>query len=197
MPWENQAYMKRKTIILILFNRFIREKTHLINLSTAGTPHAFCSYQLSDGAFVNVQIIDTGGQERYRAISRQFYREADGCLLVYDITNKTTFEAIQNYFLNEIKNNCKFEIKVILLGNKTDLEDQRQVSSDDGANFAAKNGFMFLETSCISERNVADSFETLIELTYRDVLERKPENTPENRITINKPSKKKKYGCCS
>ena len=162
--------MKRKKIKLKKIYRFIREKTHLIYLSTAGTPHAFWSYQLSDGAFVNVKIIDTGGQERFRAISRQFYREADGCLLVYDITNKTTFEVIQNYFLNEIKNNCKFEIKVILLGNKTDLEDQRQVSSDEGANFAAKNGFMFLETSCISQRNVADSFETLIELTYRDVL---------------------------
>ena len=55
---------------------------------------------------------------------------------------------------------------------------------------------MFLETSCISQRNVADSFETLIELTYRDVLERNPQNTPENKIVINKPSTNKKSGCC-
>ena len=192
--------MKRKKIklkkLFYYYYRFIKEKTNLINTTTIGTPHAFCSYQLSDGAFVNVKIIDTAGQEKFRSISKQFYKEADGCLLVYDITNRASFEAIQNYFLDEIKNNCKFEIKIILLGNKTDLEEERKVSSDEGANFAANNGFMFLETSCMVERSVADGFETLIELAYRDVLEKNIENTPENQITINKPSQNKKSGCC-
>ena len=162
---------------------------------TIGIPHAFCSYQLSDGSLVNADIVDTAGQEKFRAISKQYYHKADGCLLVYDITNRKTFEAIQNYFLSEIKNNCKFEIKIILLGNKTDLEAHREVSSDEGANFAAQNGFMFLETSCLLNRHVADSFETLIELTYRDVLERNLEINSGN-VSIDKSSKEKKNSCC-
>ena len=136
---ENQAYLKRKkeyNIIIknqyLILYRFINEKAHLINISTIGTPHAFCSYQLSDGALVNVDIVDTAGQEKFRSIGKQFYKKADGCLLVYDITRRATFEEIQNFFLKEIKDNCKFEIKIILLGNKTDLEEQRQVSIDEG-----------------------------------------------------------------
>ena len=68
---ENQAYLKRKkeyNIIIknqyLILYRFINEKAHLINISTIGTPHAFCSYQLSDGALVNVDIVDTAGQEK-------------------------------------------------------------------------------------------------------------------------------------
>ena len=200
---ENQAYLKRKkeyNIIIknqyLILYRFINEKAHLINISTIGTPHAFCSYQLSDGALVNVDIVDTAGQEKFRSIGKQFYKKADGCLLVYDITRRATFEAIQNFFLKEIKDNCKLEIKIILLGNKTDLEEQRQVSIDEGANFASNNEFMFMETSCLLNRNVADSFETLIELIYRDVLEKNRENTQENQVTIGKPSIEKKSKCC-
>ncbi len=188
---ENQAYLKRKkeyNIIIknqyLILYRFINEKAHLINISTIGTPHAFCSYQLSDGALVNVDIVDTAGQEKFRSIGKQFYKKADGCLLVYDITRRATFEEIQNFFLKEIKDNCKLEIKIILLGNKTDLEEQRQVSIDEGANFASNNEFMFMETSCLLNRNVADSFETLIELTYFDNIKNNKGNK-ENNIQLN------------
>lgn len=176
----------------------MNEKSKLINLQTVGMPHAFCLYQLSDGNLVNADIIDTAGQEKYRALGKQFYQKADGCLLVYDITNRKSFEEIQNYYVEEIKNNCKFEVKVMLLGNKTDLEDKREISSDEGAKFAASHGYMFLETSCVVNRNVADSFETLIELAYRDVLERNPNKQQESHFSINesKEEKKVRTGCC-
>ena len=165
-------------------------------MCTIGTSQVFCSYQLSDGALVNVNIVDTAGQEKLRSISKQYYKIADGCLLVYDITRRETFEENQNFFLKEIRDNCKFEIKIILLGNKTDLEEQRQIPIEEGENFASSNGIMFMETSCLLNRNVADSFETLIELTYRDVLEKNHENTQENQVTIGKPSIEKKSKCC-
>ena len=166
-------------------------------MQTIGIPHSFCSYQLSDGALINVDIIDTAGQEKFKALSKGHYKKADGVLLVYDITNKETFDEIQNYFLREIKENCKEEIKIMLLGNKTDLEDERQITSDEGANFAADNGFMFLETSCLLNRNVADSFETLIELTYRDVLERNQTHLTEKPLIIDRKSRvTHKSSCC-
>jgi Ras-related protein Rab-11A len=170
----------------------------LSSLSTAGTPHFFHTFQLSDGSLVNVNIVDTAGQEKYKSINSQYYKKADGCLLVYDISKKETFEEIKGYFYEQIQEKCKKDIKIIILGNKTDLEEERQVSTEEGSNFAAEKGFMFLETSCLQNRFVADSFETLIELTYRDAIEKKQANLSESTLTIrkNSKSKKNKSGCC-
>ena len=168
----------------------------IVNVATIGIVHGFHTFQLSDGSLVNVNIVDTAGQENFRSLSSQYYKRADGILLVYDITNEKSFENIKGYYFEQIKEKCKKNIKIIVLGNKTDLEEDRKVNPKEGANFAAKNGYMFLETSCLKNRNVADSFETLIELIYRDVLEKNRENTQENQVTIGKPSIEKKSKCC-
>ena len=68
------------------------QKAKLIEATTVGTPHISSSYQLSDGSLVNARIIDTGGQERFRALGHQYYQGADGCLLLYDITNRSSFD---------------------------------------------------------------------------------------------------------
>ena len=90
------------------------------------------------------------------------FKNADCCLLVYDVSNRKTFEEC-TYYVHEIKEKCKIDVKVILLGNKTDLK--RNVSSEEGAKFASKNKYMFMETSCLKNKNVADAFQTLIETT--------------------------------
>ena len=164
----------------------------IVNVATIGIVHGFHTFQLSDGSLVNVNIVDTAGQENFRALSSQYYKKADGILLVYDITNEKSFENIKDYYFEQIKEKCKKNIKIIVLGNKTDLEEDRKVNPKEGANFAAKNGYMFLETSCLKNRFVADSFETLIELTYRDVIENNLTNRSESTITIIKISKSKK-----
>ena len=120
-------------------------------------------------------------------------------MLVYDITHRESFEEIKGYFYEQIKERCKENIKVIVLGNKTDLEEERKVSCEEGSNFASEKGFMFLETSCLKNSYVADSFETLIELTYRDAVERNQENLSEKTISLDKNTKNsntKKSGCC-
>ena len=170
----------------------------IVNVATIGIVHGFHTFQLSDGSLVNVNIVDTAGQENFRSLSSQYYKRADGILLVYDITNEKSFENIKGYYFEQIKEKCKKNIKIIVLGNKTDLEEDRKVNPKEGANFAAKNGYMFLETSCLKNRNVADSFETLIELIYRELEEKNLTNYSDNSITINnhfKKKKKKKKGC--
>ena len=141
-------------------------------MPTIGITHGFVAFQLTDGSLVNVSIIDTAGQEIYRALSKNFYKKADGILLVYDITRQESFDEIRNYYCKKIKEYCKEHVKIILLGNKTDLEEQRKIPPEVGANFAAENNFLFMETSCLTNKNVADGFETLIELTYRDVAQK-------------------------
>ena len=150
-----------------------------------GIPNYFSVYQLSDGSLVSVQIMDTGGAERFRSITTNYYRNADCCLLVYDITDENSFEEIKDFFNEKIKEKCKENIPVILLGNKTDLESERKVPSEKGANFCVENGYIFMETSCLKNENVADAFETLIEITNREALKKKSiNNNKEKKITI-------------
>ena len=122
------------------------------------------SFQLSDGSVVSCLIYDTCGQERYNSINESYYRKADAVLLVYDITNKESFEAIKNYYCKKIRELCKSKIPIILLGNKADRESERQIKIEEGIDLALKENFEFKETSCLKNENVADAFETLIEM---------------------------------
>ena len=132
---------------------------------TVGLPNFFVSYKLSDGSLVNVQLMDTAGQERFRAINKTYYKKADCCLLVYDITDIKSFEDCKNYYNKHINDKCKKNIPVILLGNKSDLSSERKVDPEDAANFALKNKYIFMESSCVNNENVANAFEALIEIT--------------------------------
>ena len=157
---------------------------------------------MSDGSLANVQIMDTSGQERFRAINQNYYRRADCCLLVYDITDIKSFEACK-YYSEQIKERCKKNIKTVLLGNKTDLESERKVPPEKGAAFSLKNNYIFMETSCKKNENVADAFEVLIETTHREI-EKNKDKIEEVRMSvvidkkdyINTNRKKKKNDCC-
>ena len=141
-----------------------------------------------------MHIKDTAGQEDYKAINEIFYKQANGILLVYDVTNSYSFDEIQDYYCKKIEDNCNKDIKVILLGNKSDLENERQIQPEEGATFDAKKGFMFMETSCLKNKNVADGFETLIELTYRDST---PGELKKNiNLKYNDSKKDESNGCC-
>ena len=93
---------------------------------------------------VKIQIFDTGGLEDFQEIRRTYYKGAIGALLVYDITRKETFIHVIKW-LEEIKSNISEQITIILIGNKKDLEDNREVSYKEGEAFAKKNGFIFLK----------------------------------------------------
>ena len=98
------------------------------------------------------------GLERFRSLLTPFFRNVDGIILVYDITRKDSFDEIKNYFKKEIEENSKNNTKIILLGNRTDLEEQWQVPSEVGAVFAKENNYIFMETSCVKKINVAKAF---------------------------------------
>ena len=121
---------------------------------------------------MNCEIIDTGGQEKFDSQNRNYYQRADCCLLVYDITNEDSFNAIETFYSKEIDNNCKKDIIVILLGNKTDLIDERIISQKNGADLAGKYKYIFMETSCEINYNVIDAFETLIITTNTEMMKK-------------------------
>ena len=161
-----------------------------------GFPNYFSHYKLSDGSLVNVNILDTAGTEKFRSLSASYYRQADCCLLVYDITDEYSFDEIKDYFNDRIKELCKENIQVILLGNKTDLEDKRKIPSEEGAKFCLENGYIFMETSCLKNTNVADAFETLIEITNREMIKNKNNNKTGNlRIIQKKDNNNERKSC--
>ena len=132
-------------------------------ISTVGFNNLNKTVQLSDGSLINCCLLDTAGQERFEAINTQYYRLADAVLLVYDITNKMSFDKVKEFYAYKIKNNCKEDIIIELLGNKSDLEDKRQVPIEEGITFALENHYEFLESSCLQNKNVANAFLSLIE----------------------------------
>ena len=148
----------------------------MIQNKTVGLPNFFSSYRLTDGSLVNVNILDTGGQEQYKSLNEQYYHKADCCLLVYDVTNRKSFEECKDYYNKNLIEKCKKNVKVILLGNKTDLKDKRVVLPEEGNGLALENDYMFMETSCLNNTNVSNAFETLIELTNIEAKKNKQNN---------------------
>jgi len=110
-----------------------------------------------DSKLVKIQIWDTAGQEAFQAITRTYYKGAVGALLVYDITRKETFLHVMKW-LDEVRNNSSKNIVVILIGNKKDLENKRQVSYEEGEQLAKENGLLFLEVSAKTALNVEEAF---------------------------------------
>ena len=94
---------------------------------------------------------------------KTYFKRADAVLLVYDISDKDSFEKIKNDYIEEIKENCKKDIPIILLGNKTDKENEREISKEDGMELAEQENYEFDECCCIKNINVANAFETLLE----------------------------------
>jgi len=112
---------------------------------------------------VKLQIWDTAGQERYRTITTAYYRGAMGFILMYDITNEESFNAVQDWVL-QIKTHSWENIQVVLVGNKCDMADERVVQTEEGERLASSLGLEFFETSAKENINVKAVFERLVDI---------------------------------
>ena len=113
---------------------------------------------------VNLQIWDTAGQERFRSVTKNFFYNADGILFVYDITNRDSFDGVKSWIQQSESLICKFE--KILIGNKCDLEKDRDVSKKEVEDFCKENDLFTLDASAKEGNNVIEAFETLTELIF-------------------------------
>ncbi|KAJ8564996.1 hypothetical protein K7X08_001456 [Anisodus acutangulus] len=140
--------------------RFARNEFSLDSKATIGVEFQTRTLVIQHKS-VKAQIWDTAGQERYRAVTSAYYRGAVGAMLVYDVTKRQTFDHIPRW-LEELRAHADRNIVIILIGNKTDLEDQRAVPTEDAKEFAQKEGLFFLETSALEATNVEDAFSTVL-----------------------------------
>lgn len=127
--------------------------------STIGVEFAL-KYITIDNYQLKIQIWDTAGMERYRSITNAYYKGAKGVIVLYDICRKKSFENVDKW-IDDFKSKADDDAVIILIGNKSDLDDKREVSKEEGESKAKMNKFAFMETSAKDNNNVQKAFETL------------------------------------
>ncbi|KAI3795745.1 hypothetical protein L1987_38402 [Smallanthus sonchifolius] len=153
-----------------LLARFARDEFYPNSKSTIGVEFQTQKIEIK-GKEIKAQIWDTAGQERFRAVTSAYYRGAVGALLVYDISRRQTFQSIGRW-LNELHTHSDMNVVSILVGNKSDLKDAREVSTEEGKLLAESEGLFFMETSALDSSNVTAAFETVVKEIY-NILSRK------------------------
>ncbi|KAG6395053.1 hypothetical protein SASPL_145644 [Salvia splendens] len=150
-----------------LLARFSRNEFSMDSKSTIGVEFQTRTVEI-DHKSVKAQIWDTAGQERYRAVTSAYYRGAVGAMLVYDITKRQSFDHMARW-LEELRGHADKNIVIMLVGNKSDLETHRDVSTEDAKEFAQMENLYFMETSALEATNVEQAFLTVLTEIYRVV----------------------------
>jgi len=154
---------------------------------------------------IKLQIWDTAGQESFRSITRSYYREAAGIIIVYDITNESSYSAL-NQWIEDAEYFSRENIPMILCGNKCDLDMIRVVNLREATDFAREKNLPYFETSAKNTKNVNNLFEKIAELIYEKNKEsifsnkkligiKKMDSKP-NTIKLVSQTGSSKYKCC-
>ena len=187
-----------------IINQFMNGKFDANSLSTLSAQFFRKNIVFSGDKNITLDIWDTAGQEMFRSLNRIFYSNSKVVVLVYDVTNKKSFDELKNYWWGQIKENCNNNIIIALAANKCDLYEQRQVSDEEGEEFAENLGALFASTSAKNDSGITKLFEDIAsrildpDFNFR-ANEQKKNNHKGNengRIKIDAKVTKKKKKCC-
>ena len=148
-----------------------------------------------NGKDIRIEIWDTAGQERFRNIAKNYFQSSNGFLLVYDITKKSSFEKL-DFWNEQINLNAPKNTKYILIGNKINLENEREVQKIDGENFAKNNNIQFYETSAKDGTNVNYVFELLAKEIVNNGENNSTKSRRSSQVLKKKNTKVEKKSCC-
>ena len=180
-----------KTCFLIKYTDKTFQDVHM---ATIGLDYRLKNMTLKSGKNVKLQIWDTAGQDRFRAITKNYYKGANGIILIYDVTNPQTFDNVKGW-ISQIREEANQNVLIYIVGNKIDMREERKIKTEDGEKLAGDYGFPFVETSAKEGININETFEDLVEKI--DSVYSKFETNNPGGIKKNKLDKgKKKSGCC-
>ena len=186
-----------------IFNKFMTGDFSPTYKSTITAEFKTKYLKIDNDLYVKLILWDTCGSEKYRAITKQYYRGANGIILVFDLTDQNSFNDIKNIWINDIKNYGEKKIQIFIVGNKLDLIEKRTVSESQVINYCRENGYKYIEASAKEGINILKIFEELsYELVSNFEKQREEEMNSQffienfedkNIITV---TKNKKFGCC-
>ena len=163
-----------------IISRFINDTFEEGLATTTGASYASKDMVFKDynNQVINFEIWDTAGQEKYRSLTQIFYKDAAIAILVYDITSEESFEEIQNYWYDQIKESAPKNIVIGLAANKSDLFDKEKVSEEKARNFAKEIGAIFKLTSACTSVGVEELFVSVgckfLDPNYKEDSKKKP-----------------------
>ena len=169
-----------------ILSKYLYDEFDPNSKATVGVEFATKNFTI-DNNIVKAQIWDTAGQERYRAITSAYYKGAKGVLIVYDITRKNSFENVDKW-LNDFKMKSDDDAVIVIVGNKSDLINEREVSIEEATLKAQVNHLAFFETSAKENENVHSAFISLI----TQVVKNYKKNNSEDDFNGNSNCKKGK-----
>jgi small GTP-binding protein len=162
-PTVNYSYLFKYIIIgdsavgkSNILLRYIHDNFNEEFQSTIGVEFGAKNIKIEDKVY-RIQIWDTAGQETFRSITRAYYKNSVCAFVVYDITNRNSFQNVKSW-IEDCRKQSPKTVFMVLIGNKVDLEDNRQVSYEEGSVFAEKNGMLFFETSAKTGKNIEEIF---------------------------------------
>ena len=168
-----------------LISRYISNNFDENTRATIGVEFFCKNFRINKKRTIKVEIWDTAGQERYKAITSVYYKGAKGAFIVYDITSRKTFENIDKW-IGEIKERTTDDVKLIIIGNKTDLNNEREVKSEEALIKYQDMDIPLIETSALEDTNVNEAFINLIKIVYKDIARKEIEerkNISDNKIS--------------
>ena len=191
-----------------IISQFIDQIFQNDQQSTIGGTFSTKTIKCGNGKILKLEIWDTAGQERYRSVTKMFYKDANAAILVYDITNKFSFEVLQKYWIEQVKESSPRNIILAIAANKSDLIEYEQVDEGAARQFAKENDALFAvtsakQTSCVESLflDIAKKYtgtDSALTLEEKDEIEEfrkiRKESVKITKDTQNKAPKKK--GCC-
>ena len=179
-----------KTCIL---NRYFNNDFKENSLSTIGIDFQTKYFKFEDRK-IKVNYTDTAGQEKFRAISVNYIKGTNGVILVFDITNKESFDLLETW-MNELRENNKVDVSKVLIGNKSDLQEKREVTKEEAEKFAESIGCAYFEGSAKTGENIFDALDEIARITYFSVKDNEEEISRDS-IVLEKDLKDQKKKCC-
>ena len=134
-----------------LLSRFATDQFSENTMNTIGVDFSSINVTIND-KLAKVQIWDTAGQEKYRAMTNSYYQNTDGALVVYDITDRQSYDELESW-INEFRVYVGSKVPIMVLGNKSDLEEQRAVPLDEANRYAQEKNLFLLEVSAKTNKD--------------------------------------------
>lgn len=181
-----------------LIARFSDDKLIENYETTIGIDFSIAKFRLN-GTSVRLQLWDTAGQEKFNAITTQYYHRAMGVILVYDVTNQSSFDSIAKWN-RAVEQHADPDVVKLLCGNKVDLDEERKVTTEQGRKMAQQIGARFCEVSALESTNVFEAFQFFSRDVYREYYaKRNPCASPSAVLLNPRPTSttEDKSSCCN